>query len=50
MAYHRQEEPLVSEFQPASSVYGVSLSELTELNEVSDNHLPEGCHAIVLDC
>ncbi len=35
MAYQRQEEPLVSDFQPASSVYGSSLAELTELNEVS---------------
>ncbi|DBA78916.1 TPA: hypothetical protein ACH3X1_008797 [Trebouxia sp. C0004] len=33
MAYHRQDEPLVSDFQPASSVYGVTLTELTELNE-----------------
>ena len=34
MAYHRQDEPLVSDFQPASSAYGVTLTELTELNEV----------------
>lgn len=35
MAYHRQDELLVSDFQPASSVYGVTLTELTELNEVN---------------
>lgn len=39
MAYHKQEEPLVSEFQPASSVYGITLSQLTELNEVSNKRV-----------
>ena len=39
MAYHRQDEPLVSDFQPASSVYGVTLTELTELNGVKSTVL-----------
>ncbi|KAA6423560.1 MAG: P-type ATPase [Trebouxia sp. A1-2] len=46
MAYHRQDELLVSDFQPASSVYGVTLTELTELNENKDISKLEACGGV----
>lgn len=35
-SYDKQTEPLVDSFQPASSMYGISASELVDMNEVSD--------------
>ena len=45
MAYQRQDEPLVSDFQPVSSAYGITVAELTELNEVSNS--PVTCHTYI---
>ena len=39
MAYQRQEEPLVSSFQPAATAYGITVSDLLEINEVSSRSL-----------
>lgn len=37
MAVDKQTEPLVNNFQPASSVYGISSAELNDLNEVREH-------------
>ena len=34
MAFDKQTEPLVDNFHPASSMYGMSATELVDLNEV----------------
>lgn len=41
---NKEGKPLVSDFHEASSYYGISVTELTELNEVWQSiaaHLPE---------
>ena len=41
---NKEGKPLVSDFHEASTYYGISVTELTDLNEVSQDiaaHLPE---------